>query len=76
MANKLINVTTAEAAALQILKAVENNERRVLVGPDARFLDKVVRLLGSTYQVLVMKQVRKMNGARRSSAQQAARNAG
>ncbi|MBU0915146.1 MAG: SDR family NAD(P)-dependent oxidoreductase [Gammaproteobacteria bacterium] len=75
MANKLINVTTAEAAALQILKAVENNERRVLVGPDARFLDKVVRLLGSTYQVLVMKQVRKMNNSRRSSAQHAARNA-
>jgi len=64
-ANKLINVTTAESAALQILKAVENNERRVLVGPDARFLDKVVRLLGSTYQVLVMRQVRKMNDARR-----------
>jgi len=64
-ANKLINVTTAESAALQILKAVENNARRVLVGPDARFLDKVVRLLGSTYQVLVMRQVRKMNDARR-----------
>ena len=43
----------------------------MLVGPDARFLDKVVRLLGSTYQVLVMKQVRKMNGARRSSARHA-----
>ena len=63
-ANKLINVTTAESAALQILKAVERNERRVLVGPDARFLDKVVRLLGSSYQVLVMRQVRKMNQAR------------
>ena len=75
MANKLINVTTAEAAALQILKAVENNERRVLVGPDARFLDKVVRLLGSTYQVLVMRQVRKMNASRRSSSSSAARSA-
>jgi short-subunit dehydrogenase len=76
MANKLINVTTAEAAALQILKAVEKNERRVLVGPDARFLDKVVRLLGSTYQVLVMKQVRKMNSSRRASAQRATGTAG
>lgn len=63
-ANKLINVTMAESAALQILKAVERNDRRVLVGPDARFLDKVVRLLGSAYQVLVMRQVRKMNQAR------------
>ena len=75
MANKLINVTTAEAAALQILKAVENNERRVLVGPDARFLDKVVRLLGSAYQVLVMKQVRKMNDSRRARASSPSRGA-
>jgi short-subunit dehydrogenase len=60
LADKLINVTTAESAALQILKAVENNERRVLVGPDAKFLDKVVRLLGSSYQVLVMRRLKKM----------------
>ncbi|MCH8179375.1 MAG: SDR family NAD(P)-dependent oxidoreductase [Proteobacteria bacterium] len=72
-ANKLINVTTAESAALQILKAVERNDRRVLVGPDARFLDKVVRLLGASYQVLVMRQVRKMNASRRASPAVAAR---
>jgi short-subunit dehydrogenase len=60
LANKLINVTTAESAALQILKAVENNERRVLVGPDARMLDKVVRVLGSYYQVLVLHRLKKM----------------
>ena len=60
MADKLINVTTAESAALQILKAVERNERRVLVGPDAKFLDKLVRLLGSGYQKVVMKRFAKM----------------
>ncbi len=60
LADKLINVTTPESAALQILKAVENNERRVLVGNDAKFLDKVVRLCGASYQVLVMRQVKKM----------------
>ena len=37
--------TTAESAALQILRAVEGNQRRVLVGIDAKFLDKVVRFL-------------------------------
>jgi len=63
-ANKLINVTTAESAALQILQAVERNERRVLVGSDARFLDKMIRLCGSAYQVLVMRQLRKMNKPR------------
>jgi hypothetical protein len=32
----------------------------VLVGNDAKFLDKMVRLLGSWYQVLVMRQVGRM----------------
>ncbi len=50
--DKLLNTTTAESAARQILKAVERNQRRVLVGPDAKFLDKVVRLCGSWYQPL------------------------
>ncbi|MGH6646687.1 SDR family NAD(P)-dependent oxidoreductase [Aquabacterium sp.] len=63
-ANKMINVTTAQSAALQILAAVENNERRVLVGPDAKRLDKIVRLLGSWYQVLVMRQLKRMNKPR------------
>jgi short-subunit dehydrogenase len=63
-ANKMISTTTPESAALQILSAVERNARRVLVGPDAKFLDKVVRLLGSWYQVLVIKQMRQMNKPR------------
>jgi len=48
--DKLLNVTTAESAARQILRAVEHNERRVLVGLDAMVLDLCVRLLGSWYQ--------------------------
>ena len=48
--DKMLNVTTAESAARQILKAVEGNQRRVLVGPDAKLMDLVVRLLGSWYQ--------------------------
>ena len=63
-ANKMINTTTADSAARQILTAVEKNARRVLVGPDAKFLDKVVRLLGASYQVLIMRQLRKMNQPR------------
>ncbi|MDE2076840.1 MAG: SDR family oxidoreductase [Burkholderiales bacterium] len=71
-ANKAINVTTAEDAALQILSAVEKNQRRVLVGPDARMIDKIVRLLGSWYQPVIMRQLRKMNPPARSEAQSAA----
>ena len=66
-ANKAINVTTAESAALQILAAVEKNQRRVLVGPDARMIDKIVRLLGSWYQPVIMRQLRKMNPPRQQA---------
>jgi NAD(P)-dependent dehydrogenase (short-subunit alcohol dehydrogenase family) len=50
--DKLLNATSAESAARQILRGVEGNQRRVLVGLDAKFLDKLVRVLGSWYQPL------------------------
>jgi len=71
-ANKLINNTTAESAALQILGAVERNERRVLVGNDAKFLDKLVRVLGSAYQGVIVSRMKKMNGKSGQRAKQAA----
>ncbi len=71
-ANKLINNTTAESAALQILAAVERNDRRVLVGNDAKFLDKLVRVLGSAYQGVIVRQMRKMNAKSGQRAKQAA----
>ena len=37
-------VTTPEKAARQILKAVERNRRRALIGPDAKLLDLISRL--------------------------------
>jgi NAD(P)-dependent dehydrogenase (short-subunit alcohol dehydrogenase family) len=51
--DKGLNITSAESAALQMLRAVERNQRRVLVGPDAKVLDLVVRVLGSWYQPLI-----------------------
>ncbi|HET8871889.1 MAG TPA: SDR family NAD(P)-dependent oxidoreductase [Aquabacterium sp.] len=57
--DKLLNTTSADSAAKQILRAVEGNKRRVLVGPDAKFLDKVVRLCGSWYQPLTTMFARK-----------------
>ena len=69
-ANRLINVTTPDDAALQILAGVEKNARRVLVGKDAWVMDKLIRLLGSAYQVLVLRRARSMLGspAKSSSA--------
>jgi NAD(P)-dependent dehydrogenase (short-subunit alcohol dehydrogenase family) len=53
--DKIIQGTKPASAAKQILRAVERNQRRVLVGPDAKFLDGMVRVLGSWYQPLTTK---------------------
>ena len=46
-------ITTANKAARIILRAVQNDQRRVLVGPDAVGFDLMVRLLPSAYQRVV-----------------------
>jgi len=43
-------ITDAGKAARVILDGIRRNQRRILVGPDARVFDWVVRLLPSTYQ--------------------------
>ena len=61
--DKLLDATSAHSAALLILRAVQRNQRRVLVGRDAWVADKLVRLLGSWYQPLVMARARRLAGA-------------
>jgi NAD(P)-dependent dehydrogenase (short-subunit alcohol dehydrogenase family) len=46
-------ITSANRAARIILKAVQGNKRRVLVGPDAKFLDFFVRFFPALYQPIV-----------------------
>ena len=58
-ANKMIQTTTAASAATQILEAVRADKRRVLVGPDAKFFDTAVRVLGSGYQSLIVRFAKK-----------------
>jgi NADP-dependent 3-hydroxy acid dehydrogenase YdfG len=50
--DKKLAMTTPEKAATIILDAVRKNKARVLVGPDAKALDIIVRLTGSGYQRL------------------------
>lgn len=45
-------MTSPERAARIILQSVRKNKARVLVGPDAKFLDIIVRVTGSGYQRL------------------------
>ncbi|SFF32759.1 short chain dehydrogenase [Fontimonas thermophila] len=56
-------ITTANRAARIILRAVEKNQRRVLVGPDAYVVDWMVRLMPSLYQRLVVQFSRRTMAA-------------
>jgi len=51
--DKRLASTSPQKAARIILDAVRKNKARVLVGPDAKVLDIMVRLTGSRYQRLV-----------------------
>jgi NAD(P)-dependent dehydrogenase (short-subunit alcohol dehydrogenase family) len=46
--------TSSEWAALRIVRGVQRNARRVLIGADARAIDLLQRLTGSGYQALVV----------------------
>lgn len=50
-------ITGADEAARTILRAVRDDKRRVLVGPDAYALDGMARLMPSAYQHLVKRMV-------------------
>lgn len=51
--NRLMLRTPAEVAAKVILRGVERNRRRILIGPDAYAISLGERLLGSAYQRLI-----------------------
>jgi NADP-dependent 3-hydroxy acid dehydrogenase YdfG len=50
--DKRMAITSPPRAARIILEAVRKNKARVLVGPDAKALDLMIRLTGSGYQQL------------------------
>ncbi|OHU28561.1 acetoin dehydrogenase [Mycobacteroides chelonae] len=50
--DKYLAITSPEAAARIILTAVRKKKPRVLVGPDAKLLDVLVRVMGARYQDL------------------------
>jgi NAD(P)-dependent dehydrogenase (short-subunit alcohol dehydrogenase family) len=69
--HRMIQVTSPESAARQIIAGVERNARRVLVGPDARRLDFWARLLGGAYQALLLRRVRRAREADRRALKNA-----
>ena len=51
--NRVFLRTSPEAAAKAIIRGVEANRRRILIGPDARMILWTEKLLGSAYQRLI-----------------------
>ncbi len=54
-----VAMTTPEKAARQILKAVQRDRRRALIGPDAKVLDLVSRLPAGLYQRVLVAGARR-----------------
>lgn len=50
--------TSAADAAAQIIKAIQRKNPRLLIGSDAGFLDKVVRLFPTSYAKMVLRKIR------------------
>jgi short-subunit dehydrogenase len=54
--------TSPAAAALQIIRGIERNEPRILIGMDAKFMDKIQRLMPATYWSLMAGLFKKFVG--------------
>lgn len=58
--NELLSTTTPRKAASIILKGVQQNKRRIIVGVDARIIDTIQRIMPSAYQWLSVKATQKL----------------
>ena len=55
--------TTAQAAALRIIKGIEKNQPRILIGGDARMMDILQRLRPATYWAPLARRIERMTKA-------------
>jgi short-subunit dehydrogenase len=56
--------TAPEAAALRIIAGIENNQPRILIGNDARFMDLLQRLRPATYWAPIARRIEKMTAGK------------
>jgi short-subunit dehydrogenase len=52
--------TTPAAAALRIIKGIEKNQPRILIGNDARFMDLLQRFRPATYWAVLARRIEKI----------------
>src|SRR6202140_3694052 len=55
--------TTPAAAALRIIKGIEKNQPRILIGNDARFMDLLQRFRPTTYWAVLARRIEKATKA-------------
>lgn len=55
-----VSRTSPEAAAQRIIRGIEKNEKRILIGNDARFMDIIQRFKPSTYWATIQRRIDKM----------------
>lgn len=55
--------TTPQGAALRIIRGIEKNESRILIGNDARFLDLLQRFKPATYWPVLARRIEKARAA-------------
>lgn len=48
--------TTAEEAARTIIKGIQRKKKRILIGRDARLADRIIRLLPSSYEKILLRK--------------------
>lgn len=60
--------TTPQGAALRIIRGIEKNEPRILIGKDARFLDLLQRFKPATYWTTLARRAEKMEAAQKAGS--------
>jgi short-subunit dehydrogenase len=60
--------TTPKDAALRIIKGIEKNQPRILIGGDARFMDILQRFRPATYWSVMARRIAKMEKAGKKEA--------
>ena len=55
--------TTPQGAAQRIIRGIEKNEPRILIGSDARFLDLLQRFKPATYWPVLARRIEKTRAA-------------
>ena len=67
MKNTQAAKTTPREAAQRIIRGIEKNEPRILIGSDARRMDLLQRFKPGTYWATIARRIEKMTASRKQT---------